>query len=93
MNRSCLSDLECHAGYARLAEGGDDVDAEEGHPAEEERAHDDADGDCGLVVTDVVGAAGMSHSHRLVGREGSRYRPYVLYVFLCVAVQPVNNCR
>lgn len=88
---SFLSNLECHAGDARLAEGGDDVDAEEGHPAEQEGAHDDADGDGGLVVTDVVGAAGMSHPHGLVGRERSRYRPYVLHVFLCVTIQPANK--
>lgn len=43
------------------------------------------------MVTDVVGAAGMSHPHGLVGRERSRYRPYVLHVFLCVTIQPKNK--
>lgn len=43
------------------------------------------------MVTDVVGAAGMSHPHGLVGRERSRYRPYVLHVFLCVTIQPANK--
>lgn len=57
--------LECHAGYAGLAEGGDDVDAEEGHPAEQEGAHDDAHGDGCLVVTDVVGRAGVSHGSQV----------------------------
>lgn len=86
-----FSNLECHAGDTRLAEGGDDVDAEEGHPAEQEGAHDDAYGDGGLVVTDMVGAAGMSHPHGLVGREWSRHRPYILHMFLCVTVQPANK--
>lgn len=48
-------DLERLAADAGLAEGGHDVDAEERHPADEEDAHDDADGDGRLVVGDVIG--------------------------------------
>lgn len=43
-----------HSRYAGFTERGDDVDAEKRHPAQEERAHDDADSDGGLVVGHVI---------------------------------------
>lgn len=46
--------FEGYVGYAGLAEGRHDVYAEEGHPADEEYAHDDAHGDCGFVVAHVI---------------------------------------
>lgn len=39
---------------AGLAERGDDIYTEERHPADQEHAHDDPDGDGRLVVRDVV---------------------------------------
>lgn len=47
-------DLEGDFRDARLAEGGDDVDAEERHPADEEDAHDDAHRHGGFVVAHVI---------------------------------------
>lgn len=41
-------------GYARLAERRDDVHAEERHPAQQERAHYDADRYGGLVIAHVI---------------------------------------
>jgi len=47
-------DLEGLATDAGLAEGGRDVHAEEGHPADEEHAHDHAHRHGGLVVGNMV---------------------------------------
>ena len=82
--------FERHARDAGLAEGGDDVDAEERHPAQQERAHDDADRDGGLVVGDVVRRRGVVVDGRVYGRRrGERpgHGAYVLHVFLRVAVE------
>lgn len=46
--------LECDVWYTGLAEGRHNVYAEERHPADEENTHDDAHGDSGFVVADVV---------------------------------------
>ena len=45
---------------ALLAESGDDVDDEEGGPAEQEDAHDDADGDRRLVLLQQGRVAGRN---------------------------------
>lgn len=85
--KSEFANLECHVGDARLAEGGDDVDGEEGHPAHEEDAHDDADRDGRFVVRDVARRRhrGAVHVHR------PRHRPDALHVALRVQVQPAVN--
>jgi len=93
--------LECGFGYARLTERRDDVDAEERHPAQQERAHDDAHRDGGLVVAHVVRRRmvvyGRQRGGRRRGRPGRRgrrrgQRPRdrsdALHVLLRVSVQP-----
>lgn len=98
-----VTDLERGVRYASLAERRDDVHAEERHPAQEERAHDDAHGDGGLVVAHVVrrrvvvdgGERGRRGRGGRGGRGGRRVRgqrpgdgPDALDVLLRVAVQP-----
>lgn len=62
-------DLEGLAPDAGLAEGGRDVHAEEGHPADEEHAHDDAHRHGGLVVGHMVRRAVVQVPHlELLGR-------------------------
>jgi len=93
--------LERGFGYARLAERRDDVDAEERHPAQQERAHDHAHRDGCLVVAHVVRRRvvvhGRERGRRRRGRPGGRgrrrgqrprHRPDALHVFLRVPVQP-----
>lgn len=55
--------LEGLAPDAGLAEGRCDVDAEEGHPADKEHAHDHAHRHCGLVIGDVVRGAVVQVAH------------------------------
>lgn len=90
--------LERGFGYARLAERRDDVDAEERHPAQQERAHDHAHRDGRLVVAHVVRRRVMVHGRQRGRRRGGRRRgrggqrpgdrPDALHVLLCVPVQP-----
>lgn len=95
-------DLERLAADAGLAERRHDVHAEEGHPADQEHAHDDAHRDGGLVVGDVVrrGVHLLQLELRLVRLRppdapivlllgyfaGPRHRPDRLDVLLGVAV-------
>lgn len=88
---------------AGLAEGRHDIDAEEGHPADEEDAHNDAHSDGRLVVRDVVGrrlqllefelrlvALGPANAAvlLLLGQfPGTRDRADRLDVLLCVAIE------
>lgn len=62
--------LERGLGYARLAERRDDVDAEERHPAQQERAHDHAHRDGRLVVAHVVRRRVVVHRGHRGGRGG-----------------------
>lgn len=94
--------FERGAGYARFAERRDDVDAEERHPAQQERAHDDAHRDGGLVVAHVVrrrvvvvmdgrqgGGRRRAGGRRARGRgQRPRHSAYALHVLLRVTVQP-----
>lgn len=87
-------DLEPIAGYARLAEGRNDVDAKERDPAQEEGAHDDTYGDGGLMVGHVIGGGGGSNveggggAREGGGRgEGTCYGSDGLDVLLSVAVE------
>lgn len=59
--------LERGFGYARLAERRDDVDAEERHPAQQERAHDHAHRDGRLVVAHVVRRRVVVHGRQRGG--------------------------
>lgn len=93
--------LERGLGYARLAERRDDVHAEERHPAQQERAHDDAHGDGRLMVAHVVrrrvvvdgrqrgGRRGRGRVGRRGGRRGQRPGDGsdALHVLLRIAVQ------
>lgn len=89
--------------YAGLAVGCDNVDAEEGHPAHQEYAHDYADSDRGLVVGHVVRAGRLRLRLRLrwfattalrtktLGHRRVRqlrHRSDTLHVFLRVAIEP-----
>lgn len=94
--------FERGAGYARFAERRDDVDAEERHPAQQERAHDDAHRDGGLVVAHVVRrrVVVVVDGRQRGGRRGAggrrarrrgqrpRHRADALHVLLRVTVQP-----
>lgn len=89
-------------GYTRVAESLDDVYAEERHPAQQERAHDDADRNGGLVVAHVVRRRVMVDGRQRGGRRGRRRvgrrrrgrrqrsgdRPDALHVLLRVTIQP-----
>lgn len=73
LEMSCRTHLERGFRYARLAERRDDVDAEERHPAQQERAHDDAHRDGGLVVAHVIRRRVMMDG-RERGRRGVLHR-------------------
>ena len=97
------SHLERSVRYAGLAVGCDDIDAEEGHPAYQEYAHDYTNSDRGLVVGHMIRAGWLRLRLRLrwlattalraktLGHGGVRQLRHcsdTFHVFLRVAIEP-----